>query len=72
MDLPKFSCSTTQCVGSGSQLSLVFDPRPVAYLEHCFIYMKLDMVPLPYMKPEKGKLTILGRTSLYTIGHDRE
>ena len=33
-DLPKFSCSTTQCVGSGSQLSLVFDPRPVAYLEH--------------------------------------
>ena len=34
-DLPKFSCWTTQFVGSGSQLSQVFDPRPAAYLEHC-------------------------------------
>ena len=28
LDLPKFSYSTTQCDGSGSQLSQVFDPRP--------------------------------------------
>ena len=37
MDLPNFSFSATQCVGSERELSRVFDPRPRCCLEHCEI-----------------------------------
>ena len=45
MDLPKFSYSS-QCVGSGSQLSWVFDPRTCSYLEH-WVHTAID-VSVPF------------------------
>ena len=41
--LPRFSCSSTQYVRSGNQLSRVLDLRSCSYLEHCEWY-EINMI----------------------------